>query len=154
MVNKRNIILALLIASVLIIASCGANGASSLSKGVVATIYKGSGCGCCSIYTQYFKGQGFETNVIDLPDINSIKTKYKIPYNMQSCHTTEIAGYFVEGHIPVEAVNKLIEEKPDIMGIAMPGMPTGSPGMPGKKVGDFVIYGINRDGSSYEFMRL
>ena len=73
---------------------------------------------------------------------------------MESCHTTVMGNYFVEGHIPLEVVNKLLTEKPDIKGIAMPGMPNGSPGMPGVKRGDFVIYAINNDGSYAEWMRL
>ena len=73
---------------------------------------------------------------------------------MEICHTTIIGDYFVEGHVPLEAVEKLLTEKPDIKGIAMPGMPSGSPGMPGAKKGDFVIYAVNRDGSYEEWTRL
>jgi len=149
----KKFILPFLVISLLIIASCGGS-SSTIGESVDATIYKSSSCGCCGIYAKYFKGQGFDTKIVDLPNIDSIKQKYKIPYNLQSCHTTEIEGYFVEGHIPVDAVNKLLEERPDIKGIAMPGMPSGSPGMPGRKVGDFVIYAVNHDESTYEFMRL
>ena len=63
-------------------------------------------------------------------------------------------NYFVEGHIPIEAIKKLLVEKPDIKGIAMPGMPSGSPGMPGAKDGQFIIYAVAKDGSTYEFMRV
>ena len=73
---------------------------------------------------------------------------------MESCHTVVIGDYFIEGHIPLEAVEKLLVEKPDIKGIAMPGMPSGSPGMPGAKKGDFVIYAVNNDGTTEEFMRI
>ena len=73
---------------------------------------------------------------------------------MQSCHTTTIGNYFVEGHIPIEAIEKLMTEKPNIKGIAMPGMPSGSPGMPGAKQGPFIIYAIGNDGSVGEFMRM
>ena len=85
--------------------------------------------------------------------MNSIKEKYNIPYNMQSCHTTEIGDYFVEGHVPIEAVNKLLAEKPDIDGITLPDMPSGSPGMPGPKREEFIIYSL-KDGEAEEFMRL
>ena len=73
---------------------------------------------------------------------------------MESCHTTVIGEYFVEGHVPVEAIEKLLAEKPDVAGIGMPGMPSGSPGMPGAKQGQFIIYSINKDGTINEFMRI
>jgi len=72
---------------------------------------------------------------------------------MQSCHTTEIGDYFVEGHVPIEAIDKLLAEKPDIDGITLPDMPAGSPGMPGVKREEFVIYSL-KDGESSEFMRI
>ena len=89
-----------------------------------------------------------------MQDMVPIKEQNKIPTELQSCHTSIIGGYFVEGHIPVEAINKLMQEKPNIAGIGMPGMPSGSPGMPGSKTGDFVITAVNKDGSMYEFMRI
>ena len=118
-------------------------------------IYKSANCGCCGIYGSYFKSRGnSNAKVITVEDIDSIKSKYNVPAELQSCHTTIVGNYFVEGHIPLKAVNKLLEERPDIAGIAMPGMPSGSPGMPGTKKGDFVIYSVNRDGSYGEFMRI
>lgn len=117
--------------------------------------YKSQSCGCCSVYEGYLRSKGdliFKTNNVE--NIAPIKSKYGIPNELQSCHTLVIGNYFVEGHIPLEAIEKLIKEKPDIAGIAMPGMPSGSPGMPGAKKGDFVIYAVNKDGSSKEFMRI
>lgn len=119
------------------------------------TIYKGSTCGCCSLYTDYFKRKSnTEVSVIDVPDISVVKGRYNIPVSLQSCHTTVIGDYFVEGHIPMEAISKLLTEKPAIAGIALPGMPSGSPGMPGSKTGPFVIYAVNKDGTYNEFMSL
>lgn len=118
-------------------------------------IYKSLTCGCCSIYSQYFDGKTkTKVNEINMQDLTSIRNQYGVPLELQSCHTTIIGDYFVEGHIPLEAVEKLLKENPDIKGIAMPGMPSGSPGMPGKKYGDFIIYAINHDGSYSEFMRI
>ncbi len=85
--------------------------------------------------------------------MSSIKRKYQIPQNMESCHTAVIAGYFVEGHMPIEAIEKLLEEKPDIDGIALPGMPTGSPGMPGQQTEAFKIYALSA-GTASEFMTM
>jgi len=119
------------------------------------SIYKSANCGCCGIYGSYFKSRGnSNAEIITVDDVDSVKAKYGVPSELQSCHTTIIGNYFVEGHIPLEAVNKLLKEKPEIAGIAMPGMPAGSPGMPGTKKGDFVIYAVNYDGSYEEFMRI
>ncbi len=119
------------------------------------TIYKSLSCDCCRIYWDYFKGKGnSNAKIINTEDVDSIKRKYGVLKGLESCHTTIIGDYFVEGHIPLEAVNKLLEEKPDIAGIAMPGMPSGSPGMPGTKSGEFVIYAVEHDGGYEEFMRI
>ncbi len=118
-------------------------------------IYKSSSCGCCGIYGSYFKSKGnSNAKIIVSQDINSIKEKYGVPTGLTSCHTTIIGDYFVEGHVPLEAVEKLLKEKPDIAGIALPGMPSGSPGMPGQKYGKFTVYAVNKDGSSWEFMQV
>jgi len=118
-------------------------------------IYKSGSCGCCGVYSDYFKNRGnSKTNTIDLEDLRNLKNKYGVPASMESCHTTIIGNYFIEGHIPLEAIEKLLIEKPEIKGIAMPGMPSGSPGMTGAKNGDFVIYSVNYDGSYAEWMRI
>lgn len=122
--------------------------------GMKATIYKSSSCGCCDLYTKYPKKYGFQAEIVDIFDLNSIKTRYNIPSSMQSCHTTVIGDYFVEGHMPIEAINELLEKKPDIAGIALPGMPSGSPGMPGYKTEAFVVYQVAKDGSVSEFMSI
>ena len=85
--------------------------------------------------------------------MSSIKEKYQIPDNMQSCHTTIIEDYFVEGHVPIEAIRKLLATKPDIDGIALPGMPSGSPGMSGIKTEAFKIYALS-DGVVSKFLTL
>jgi len=118
-------------------------------------IYKSQSCGCCEVYSGYFKREGNKNaDIVNLEDISYLKQQYSVPKSMESCHTVVIGDYFIEGHIPLEAVEKLLVEKPDIKGIAMPGMPSGSPGMPGAKKGDFVIYAVNNDGTTEEFMRI
>ena len=118
-------------------------------------IYKSTSCGCCDVYSNYFKSRGnSKTQAVNLQDIDSLKRQYGVLENMKSCHTTVIGDYFVEGHMPLQAIEKLLQEKPDIKGIALPGMPMGSPGMVGAKTGKFIIYAVNKDGSSKEFMRI
>ncbi len=119
------------------------------------TIYKTPQCGCCGVYINYMQKKTTSKITVEaLPDLTSIKDRYNVPANMRSCHTSVINGYVVEGHIPAEAINKLLTDKPNIYGIAMPGMPSGSPGMPGRKLGEFVVYSLNKDGTTSEFMRL
>ena len=85
--------------------------------------------------------------------LHIIKKKHNIPLEMQSCHTTILGKYFIEGHVPIEAINKLLKEKPDIDGIALPGMPIGTPGMPGEKEEPYIIYQLV-DGKSSVFMTI
>lgn len=124
------------------------------------TMYKSFSCGCCELYGEYFKSQGNKNlKILSSNNQDETKEKYQIPASMGSCHTNilktlEGKEYFVEGHVPLEAVEKLLSEKPDIKGIAIPGMPDGSPGMPGSKKGVWVVYQINNDGTIAEFMRL
>lgn len=157
--KNKTLIIALLIVIVGIVGimasgvvqnSEGGTGEIIAKKTELATIYKSPTCGCCGVYVSYMKKEGYEVNIKDVEDLSEIKKEYSVPYELESCHTMEIAGYVVEGHIPEEAVSKLLSEKPDIKGIGMAGMPSGSPGMPGPKNGDFVIYEINNDGSAGE----
>lgn len=122
-------------------------------EGIEAIAYKSLSCGCCGNYFPFLKQKGFEVNVISVNDISEIKEEYGIPAGMESCHTVIIEGYFIEGHVPLEAIDKLLEERPDIDGITLPNMPSGAPGMPGQKSGEFVIFQI-KDGESSEFMRI
>ena len=117
-------------------------------------VYKSPNCGCCGNYAKYLSKEGFNVKVVNEIDMTTIKEKYNIPVDLESCHTTVVGDYVVEGHIPVEGIAKLMTEKPDIKGIAMPNMPSGSPGMPGPKQGPFVVYELTEDGSKIEFARL
>jgi hypothetical protein len=115
--------------------------------------HKSSSCGCCGAHSNYLSRKGnLDLKMMVMDDVEPIKNEYNIPNELRTCHTAIIAGYFVEGHVPLEAINRLVEEQPDIAGIALPGMPAGSPGMPGVKNSDWVIYGVNHDGSSFEWM--
>lgn len=114
------------------------------------TVFKDPTCACCEGYIAYLKKEGFDVKVVNTNDLLSIKEKYKIPPNFQSCHTAIIDNYFIEGHVPVEAINKLLREKPNVDGISLPEMPPGSPGMGGEKKGLFEIYSLI-EGRAFEF---
>lgn len=159
MKGKTYVWLAVIIVVVVALFMFSSGGASSFEavetfEGDI-TIYKSSTCGCCGGYSGYFKRQGnSNVELVNTEELNSIKRQFGVPPALESCHTTVMGDYFIEGHVPLEAIEKLLQEKPDIEGIAMSGMPSGSPGMPGGKVGDFVIYAVDHDGGYEEWMRL
>ncbi|HII16560.1 TPA: DUF411 domain-containing protein [Candidatus Woesearchaeota archaeon] len=158
---KRTILLtALLAAGILILAGCAQSGTNTgasvagKSSGTAITIFKSDSCGCCGVYTKYMDREGYNVTINTVRDTTAIKEQYGVPAALQSCHTTVVGDYVVEGHIPSEAVEKLLSERPDIKGIALPGMPSGSPGMPGSKTGEWTIYALNNDGSYDVFMKV
>lgn len=101
--------------------------------GMDAVVYRTATCGCCANFAKYLKKLGIKVEEKIVKDIGETKKEFNIPKSLSSCHTTKIGGYIVEGHIPIEGFEKLFAEKPDVIGIALPDMPSGSPGMPGKK---------------------
>jgi len=107
-----------------------------------ATVYKDPACGCCADYIEYLRRNGFEVDVVETADVSSVKAIYGVPAKLAGCHTAILGNYVVEGHVPVSAINRLLAEKPSIKGIALPGMPAGSPGMGGEKSDPLVIYEI------------
>ena len=122
------------------------------SKGNI-TIYKSPTCGCCVKYAAYLKDQGYRVETIMVKDMDRIKKEHQIPSNLESCHTAIIDEYFVEGHVPVEAIEKLLQEKPDIDGISLPEMPAGTPGMPGIKSEEWQVYDL-KDGQINTYMSI
>ena len=119
----------------------------------VVEVFKTPSCGCCYGYVLFLEEEKFKVKQTDMRSLHTIKQKYTIPLEMQSCHTTIIDKYFIEGHVPLEAINKLLKEQPDIDGIALPGMPIGTPGMPGDKEEPYVIYQLI-DGKFSVFMTI
>jgi hypothetical protein len=113
--------------------------------GQIVTLYKSPTCGCCEKYVSYLRENGFMVKAIDENDMDGIKKRYGVSH-LASCHTALINGYVVEGHVPVSAINKLLKEKPAIVGISAPGMPMNSPGMGEMKKGTLTIYRIPKEG--------
>ncbi|TWI11490.1 DUF411 domain-containing protein [Aerolutibacter ruishenii] len=116
-------------------------------------VTKSPTCGCCHLWVEHMQKAGFRVEVHDVADINLVKERVAVPYGKGSCHTAEVGGYFVEGHVPAEDVKRLLAEKPDAKGLAVPGMPAGSPGMelPDGRVQPYVVELVARDGSTSPF---
>lgn len=92
-------------------------------------VYKNATCGCCGHWVDHLKEHGFALQVHDVDNMSPVKERVGLPFGMGSCHTAEVAGYFIEGHVPAGEVERLLKEKPKARGLAVPGMPIGSPGM-------------------------
>ena len=92
-------------------------------------VYKSKTCGCCSKWVDHMRAAGFRVNATDVPDVNVYKQQYGLPPQLASCHTAVVDGYVIEGHVPADDVIRMLRERPEIKGIAVPGMPLGSPGM-------------------------
>jgi hypothetical protein len=113
------------------------------------TVFKDPNCGCCKSWVDYMRKHGFEVTVRDTSDVAGVKRTARLPDRLASCHTAFVNGYVVEGHVPAEDVQRMLDQKPRIAGIATPGMPAGSPGMevPDRKDAYDVI-AFKRDGST------
>jgi hypothetical protein len=109
------------------------------------TLYKTPQCGCCENYADYMRDNGFDVTVVASHDLSLIKSRHGVPEEFEGCHTMLIDGYVVEGHVPLETIARLLEERPDITGISLPGMPQGSPGMSGRKTEPFTIHEFGGD---------
>ena len=113
-----------------------------------AVLYKNPDCGCCGEYAKVLEREGFRVRVKETTALDALRRMAGVPDKLASCHTMTVGNYVVEGHVPLSAIKKLLAEKPDIRGIALPGMPQGSPGMTGEKEGPFVVYEIGRRDAS------
>lgn len=105
-----------------------------------ATLYKNPQCGCCDAYARHLEELGVNTTIVDDVELGDIKQQAGVPYGLGSCHTIKIGGYWIEGHVPMEAVQRLFEEQPDVDGIGLAGMPIGTPGMPGPQDTPYQVY--------------
>lgn len=128
--------------------------ANEILKGKTVIVYRSATCGCCGNYITYLRRAGMRVEEKITADMTAIKKQFSVPEDLTSCHTARIDNYTVEGHVPVEAIQKLLTEKPTIAGITLPKMPSGSPGMPGAKYGTFDIVSFTATGSSSPYMSI
>ena len=123
---SRRALLAGLAASTLVLATRASLAQEALPKMVVT---KDPNCGCCTGWVEHVRAAGFDVDVVESAEVNRLKTRLGVPQPLASCHTAETGGYVIEGHVPPAAIKRLLAEKPDGTGLAVPGMPVGSPGM-------------------------
>lgn len=114
----------------------------------IVTLYKNLQCTCCEAYVKFLEEQGFKVEVKPVPGLHSIDQKAGVPEALEGCHTSFIDGYVVIGHVPIGAIHKLLAERPNIVGISIPGMPANLPGMPGPRSYSVAIHEITAGGST------
>lgn len=132
----------------------GAPVVSTTLAGQQVVLYKSPTCGCCTLYADALKAAGAVVRLVDGDAaLASAKRKYGIPAGAESCHTFQIGGYVIEGHVPLQALERLLAERPDIDGLVLPGMPIGTPGMPGQQTAPFEVQALE-DGQLRPYMSL
>ncbi|MEE8495974.1 MAG: DUF411 domain-containing protein [Xanthomonadales bacterium] len=111
------------------------------------TVYKTASCGCCAVWVDQLEQSGLDVEVILVNQTNSVRSRLGVPQTLASCHTSVVGNYWVEGHVPVDLVQKLLHEQPaDIKGIAVPGMVPGSPGMESPRPVEYQVISVDDSG--------
>lgn len=117
------------------------------------TVYKTKTCGCCAKWVEHMRAGGFKVVVNEVPATAPYRLKANIPEKFASCHTATVGGYTLEGHVPLADVQRLLKEKPKAIGLAVPGMPMGSPGMEGPYRDAYSVMKVLSDGQSAVFQK-
>lgn len=123
-------------------ASIAATGWARASERIPITVSRDVGCGCCGKWAAHLEAAGFAVTIVEPADMPGLKERLGVPADLLACHTGEVAGYVIEGHVPATAILRLLASKPKATGLAVPGMPAGSPGMDGEaEVYEVVLFG-------------
>lgn len=148
---KRLPLVFTLIVAGLAVAAFAARGQRAPAKPEV-TVYKSPTCGCCSKWVTHLEENGFDVTTSDMPNVTPMKQRLGVPGALASCHTAVLGGYVVEGHVPADVMKRLFDEQPEIAGLAVPGMPIGSPGMEGPNPQPYDVIAFKKDGSQEVFV--
>lgn len=119
-----------------------------LQAGEAITVYKSPTCGCCNAWIDHLKQNGFEVTAHDTANMSSVKNALGVRHEHASCHTAEVGGYVIEGHVPANEIKRLLNEQPPVHGLAVPGMPMGSPGMEGHRNDPYQVLTFDANGDS------
>jgi hypothetical protein len=115
------------------------------------TVYKLATCGCCGKWVEHLKANGFQTTVHEVGSVDEYKEEYGVPKELESCHTAVVDGYTIEGHVPAADILRLLKERPAAKGLAVPGMPLGSPGMEASRKDAYDVLLFTEDGKTSVF---
>ena len=125
----------------------------SQQTGPLVTVYKLASCGCCGKWVEHLKANGFTVKVLEVNDTSGYERQYHVPRSMQSCHTAVVNGYTIEGHVPAADIKRLLSERPKAVGLSVPGMPAGSPGMEGDRTDPYSVLMFDESGGSSVYAR-
>ena len=131
--------------AILALAALAVTTLPALAEPIPATMLKNPSCSCCETYAAYLEQNGFKVDIKPTNDLEQLSANLGVPPSVQGCHNVEIGGYLITGFVPVDAINKMLKERPAITGIALAGMPMGSPGMGGQKMQPFTIQAFTLD---------
>lgn len=123
----------------------------AMAQATVVEVFKSPHCGCCGGWVEHLRQNGFEVKAHDVDDVTAARKKLGMPDRLGSCHTAKVGGYVVEGHIPAADIRRLLKEKPKALGLAVPSMPPGSPGMESSKPIPYQTLLVQSDGSTRVF---
>ena len=121
------------------------------SKEPTITVYKDASCGCCKNWIEHLIKHGYRVDAKDSPDMTEIKRSLGVPEALTSCHTAVVNGYLIEGHVPAADIARLLKTKPKVLGLAVPGMPMGSPGMEGPRTQKYDVLSFDKAGKTKVF---
>jgi hypothetical protein len=119
----------------------------------VVTMYKHEGCGCCGLWAAHLQKNGFAVRSHEVQDVGAVRRAGRIPDAVRSCHTAFVGKYAIEGHVPASAIQRLLKEQPKAVGLAVAGMPAGSPGMEGAGKVPYEVLLVLEDGSTRVYSR-
>lgn len=143
-------------AALVLFAACAAaltTAPVAAAEGPVIAVYKSPTCGCCNAWVEHLRENGFDTRAHNVPDVSAYRAKYGVPEALSACHTAVVEGYAIEGHVPAADIRRLLRERPNGKGIAVPAMPLGSPGMPSPRKDPYETLLFDADGRSVLFER-
>jgi hypothetical protein len=120
---------------------------------VDAKVFLTPTCGCCSKWADHMKAAGFDMQREVTTELEKVPARQRVPEKLRSCHTAVVGKYVIEGHVPADVVQKLLKEAPAVVGLSVPNMPVGSPGMEGPNPQPYPIVAFKADGSVYEYAR-
>lgn len=129
----------------------GAIGYPALARTPGLHVYKSPWCGCCAGWVEHMRGAGFAVRISEVDDVDPVKDRHRVPAELRSCHTALVDGYVIEGHVPARDIRRLFAERPSAAGLAVPGMPGGSPGMEGGAQEPYDVLVFRDDGRAEVF---
>jgi len=115
------------------------------------TVYKDPNCGCCKNWIEHLVKHGYRVDAKDTPDMAAIKRTLGVPDALGACHTAIVNGYLIEGHVSAAEIDRLLERRPRVAGLAVPGMPMGSPGMEGPRTQKYQVLAFDKNGKTTVF---